>query len=613
MKMLKSYKLWTFYFGGIILMSHFYATTQSSSEDHQITIPFPYFSSEAIPEHSISVSFKNNEIDTSSFVEAINQLRESDYADDLMVMKSRIDQMSDLDSGFSILCEKSVSKNICMENAQNSLENAFYKVAQEKENQILYPEFYTGIYGRPPDRYMLQDAHEILDSECQGPYDADKLSNRILRIHPNHWPELQDKLKYKDKGFLKQVLQTTYDQLKRTTYPEQCFDLANKNHRVCKRMTNDLKVKRHRFTYLTELVYGQNILQTTEAVAPCLDCVEGLLSKELSDLNQLFSVLEKHSLCFDPTPGEEKQVINNRDTYTVRRERDGSFSIPLNLNFVADEDYDGEIPRAEVPTHYKNKVQECMKKASSKLLGPNGEKLKIVIESPPAESACALESAKTIRIGPSNFRSYSSKYKANIDCPTITHEVLHLLGLCDEYEESSSGFYVSVTGEINQTSINVNDKFVSQYDCRVTVQNSIMSDQYERWNNVFIAGENQSLLRPAQFNSVLYGDCPSKNKDFNECADLAYKSSFDSGNENCIEQKRKCMGNNVIRPNKTEELSRIRQEIESLESAKQELLLHRKEHGTPENLSWYDDQIQSIDSDLEKLREELQKVSAWPD
>ena len=27
-------------------------------------------------------------------------------------------------------------------------------------------------------------------------------------------------------------------------------------------------------------------------------------------------------------------------------------------------------------------------------------------------------------------------YASNIDCPTITHEILHLYGLCDEYHEA---------------------------------------------------------------------------------------------------------------------------------------------------------------------------------
>ncbi len=626
------------FLGGIILISPFYAIAQQSDED-QMSFIYEfnmYFDHKAISSQKIRLSLKNNEIDLSPFIEMINKLRESDYANDLRYMEVEIRELN-YNEDFIKFCEKSLSEN-CMEKAKNSLENAFLKIVQEKENQILYPEDYRdiAIYGlsQESNNYMIQDANEILNSECTDNWNERKLSNIILTLHPNRWAELKDKLKYKDKNFLNQVLQKTYDKLKKATFPEQCLDPDNQTHRVCKRVTKELSIKKQRFRYLTELVYGEDILQTTEAEAPCVDCLEGSLPEELSDLNQLFSRLKEHSVCSGPAPGEEKQVTNNGDSYTVRRESDGSFSIPLNLAFSADEDYDGEVPKDQVPNHYKNKVQECLKKANSKMLGPNGEKLNIVIESPSKESACGKEKPKTIKIGPRNYRSYVVKYESNIDCPTITHEVLHLLGLCDEYKETVTGFQVSAdTREVKTANIfekldNENDKFVLAYDCRVTAENSIMSDQYERWDNVFEEGEfstsprkktESSLLNKAQFNAVLYGDCPSKNELFNECADLAYKTSVMEGNENCLKQKRKCMENNVMGYNKAEELSRIREEIKSTENMKRELLSYRqktieKETKLPTELSsWYDNQIQEADSWLKELREELEMVSAWPD
>ena len=562
------YKAYAFWFlAGNILLSSCFATAQRSAEDHQsYTMWFGRFQHKAISTQKISVSMKNNKVDLSPVFKIIDQLRETDYAGDLLIGGAIIRHLSAEDGEFKELCEKLVSKSSC-EKVKDSLESAFYKVAQEKENQILYPERYHNIYGRSKQSNdeMIQLANEILDSECLGPSDDWILSEIILRLHPSRWPEGQDKLKNQDKKSLNQILQRVSDELEKEKYPEQCLHSANKDNRVCKQIRKELAVKTQRFKYLTELVYGKDIIQTTEAKAPCLDCEEGSLTKGLLNLGRLFSFLKEHSLCADPAIGEEKQVINNRESYTVRREPDGSFLIPLNLSFVPAEDYDGEIPKADVPAHYKNKVQECLKTANSKMLGPNGEKLKIVLEesSDKKKDPCQGKNTKKIRIGSQDYRSSARKYEADIDCPIIVHEVGHLIGLCDEYKEQINGFYVSPdTGEIKKRGSlldkqdNENDKFVLAYDCRVTTKNSIMSDQYKRWENVFLTGKNKSLLNSGQFNSILYGDCPSKNQLFNACAGLAYKSSVEEGNKDCLKQKRKCEENNVMGHNKTEEVSR---------------------------------------------------------
>lgn len=44
-----------------------------------------------------------------------------------------------------------------------------------------------------------------------------------------------------------------------------------------------------------------------------------------------------------------------------------------------------------------------------------------------------------IRIQTSDFRSISTDWSGAIDCSSITHEVMHLLGLCDGYQETMMG------------------------------------------------------------------------------------------------------------------------------------------------------------------------------
>ena len=260
-------------------------------------------------------------------------------------------------------------------------------------------------------------------------------------------------------------------------------------------------------------------------------------------------------------------------SYTIKRERDGSYSIPLVLNFHPTEDYNGPVPQDKVPEYYMNKVQKCMDQANQKMLGPNGEKLNINIQAPTRQNKddCNRENAIQIAIGPLGIRGHAKKYEPNFDCPTITHEVLHLLGLCDEYMETAIGFYVnSETGKVKSRTLDnmaenkklMSDKsyeFKPDYNCRIIQDNSIMSFHQERWMNVYDLKTDESLLDPGHFNSVLYGDCDI-NKSFNDCSQLAYENSFIK--KNCIEKKHECESQNILGRNKQEEIELIQAEID---------------------------------------------------
>ena len=130
----KAYAFWCL--AGNMLLSSFFATAQNSrAEEHQIyTMWFGKFQHSAISTQNISVSLENNKIDISPVFKIIDQLRESDYADDLNIMEVIINRLSAPEEIFDFLCEQSTSKNSCMETAKKKLESAFYKVVQEKEN-----------------------------------------------------------------------------------------------------------------------------------------------------------------------------------------------------------------------------------------------------------------------------------------------------------------------------------------------------------------------------------------------------------------------------------------------------------------------------------------------
>jgi len=50
-------------------------------------------------------------------------------------------------------------------------------------------------------------------------------------------------------------------------------------------------------------------------------------------------------------------------------------------------------------------------------------------------------------------------YKSDIDCPTIAHEVLHLLGLCDEYNGNGDGYTCRAVAKTASIMSNQNEAF----------------------------------------------------------------------------------------------------------------------------------------------------------
>ena len=344
---------------------------------------------------------------------------------------------------------------------------------------------------------------------------------------------MYNKIQAEDKHCQKDVLTGMAKTFKYFRFPKKCLQETNKNHPVCKNMLEDIKTIKNRFLELSELAYGEEALTTTEAQAICFECISVPGSEMFKVMRDLLQTINEPSQCFELQAGEEKMIqagTGDNETYIVQREIDGSYSVPLTLEFVPSGDYDGyvtkygkHITKEEVPEYYMGKVQRCIDVANTKMLGPNGEKLQIVINEPSQTNTCNTTDVKEIFIGSKDHRSNAGKYEADIDCETITHEILHLLGLCDEYQERLRGFYVdSKTGEVKSETSNyrneksVDDKdyeFKSAYDCRVTHSNSIMSDQYVRWSWVFTSSaseENNSLLEPGHFNSILYGSCSEK-------------------------------------------------------------------------------------------------------
>ena len=162
--------------------------------------------------------------------------------------------------------------------------------------------------------------------------------------------------------------------------------------------------------------------------------------------------------------GEERSVMSGsrRDNYLVKKNPDGSYTIPLAMKFEAADDYnyDHKVPKAEVPNYYFRKVKNCINKSANPSLIGRGERLNIEILNYD-NSRCIPK--HSISIQSSEGRSNSESYEADINCSTIIYEVLHLLGLNDEYRERT----------LKEDPLD--DNSPADYQCRVVQEDSIMA------------------------------------------------------------------------------------------------------------------------------------------
>ena len=531
------------------------------------------------PKSPAILKLDGSKMDLSPVIQILEQVKKSHH-DNYWEMK-KIDK--DIFSKIKYLCKtlpENENKRRCVREALQKIDDFYKNMEEEMSERILYPLWYSN--AKYNIESSFKEAINLLDSDCRSSCSDRTVVSEILFSSKVQYSQLYDKIKRKNKSCQKAALSHLAKKLTNIRFPKKCLQKENKNHPVCKDVLEYVNTTaRERFRSLIELAYGPKALNNTEAKAPCFDCA----IKDDREVNELFDfmkTLEEQSQCFELNHGEEKPVhpgtgLDMFGSYTVRKESDDAYSVALNLKFSADEDYDGEVPKDQVPQEYLKKTQRCIRKANEGILGPNGEKLRIAIKEPLKTDTCKEVNTIQIRIGSEDMRSNASKYESDINCPVITHEVLHLLGLCDEYKESVIGSYVnSKTGDIKHSSSLDNDEkkrlaadegyvFKPAFDCRVIQDNNnVMVNQDKRWEFVFGINEDQetghSLLTPGQFNSILYGGCSQKNQLFNECSFLAYASSDKI--PGCMERKERCESQNIQGLDKQEEIERLKKRIE---------------------------------------------------
>ena len=276
---------------------------------------------------------------------------------------------------------------------------------------------------------------------------------------------------------------------------------------------------------LLSLVYHSDLFNRIFYFSGCVGANEYVPRGEVPSLIDAIKSADEELHCSNLVPsskGPQAKIVQSGGDldrqYKLQRNSDGTYTIPLTVDFQADDNYTGSVPANEISQHFQQKVRNCLKQANQKMLGPNGEVLKISVSPPTEKTKC---DAKTVTIhSESSLRFYNDKrYNANISCPKILRTMLYHVGLVDEHP-------------------------YSKYPCRVISENSIMNKTLDRWNQVQ-NGEEESLLNPQQFQGILYGKCEKKNGPYNGCSKLAYKKRQD---EKCSALKNYCSAGNIMGP-----------------------------------------------------------------
>ena len=386
--------------------------------------------------------------------------------------------------------------------------------------------------------------------------------------------------------------------------PNSCEDLVAEEKRSCQDLQTEYAVVNDRVLSLVNLMVSQEsglimpfTQQLLENKAPSLYINTGLLN--------FLQRLEDERSCDEYKIGEEREFIitpfqSNIIPYTyyrIRRESEKHYKAFLVLEFSPHSSYTG-IFVPEDHDHYIEKVKSCMSQVNSKMQGPNGEMLEIVIEDARQVDACRTK--LPIQVGFFNRLASVKYYHENMSCASTTHETMHALGLWDEYYWPGS-------------------------ECRMVQENSMLSEHHIRWKNVFDNKLYDSLLDPSYFQSILYGNCSLRNdvKLYRRCSRLSYQTL----NNTCLDERAYCDRQNVLGRDKIAEQQRISDEIQTLQAKLNAInintdeLTHRPDfsRSDPEYL-----QRESIRSKLLYRQREIQKripylqkrldfVLAWPD
>ena len=189
-------------------------------------------------------------------------------------------------------------------------------------------------------------------------------------------------------------------------------------------------------------------------------------------------------------------------TYAVHRKTQNQFEVMLNLKFAPAQDYDGQASRGNVDQHYRRHAAQCIREYGSRLRDQRGRAISLKIISPTdASLTSVVPRSPLIHVSQAGIRDSSRRWSSDIACPVVLHELMHLVGLVDEYEPVPAW------------------KRQETHDCRITgPASSLMRSSWS-------VRRHSRVLWPAHLNAVIYPTCREKNVRYHTCSKGAYRGA----------------------------------------------------------------------------------------
>ncbi|MFP5386501.1 MAG: hypothetical protein ACLGHN_10510 [Bacteriovoracia bacterium] len=252
-------------------------------------------------------------------------------------------------------------------------------------------------------------------------------------VHQGREYKVSDFDKVVEENLEKAFLEMSHDEARQfaQNYMVSKSHLLNSTYPSVER-TNALNNLNKMFGY----IYGE---KGPEELAKILECDP---EDELQPIKNILDKIEKDtkkvSECAELSPGEHK-VFKKDDRnyystgdYLLKRKPDGHYQVVLNVEFKKN---NGSVSGQEM----LQRARKCMQLASPSMKGPDGRKIEMLVLTPDEVSKLPSRERpdkKTVTIEGPDFGTNAGAYAEDVNCATITHELLHLLGLCDEYKET---------------------------------------------------------------------------------------------------------------------------------------------------------------------------------